>query len=101
MRKFRIYDNGGKTCDRYTFVIREKDSKVLHFWGASENPYHPQGLGQYCGASDDFRPCVPSARLGKKVKSLSGVPEPVAKMFMESAKDLGWGDNHLLTGVLA
>lgn len=45
-----VYDNGGETADRYTIL----NILTGDYWGASENPYHPQGFGQYCGntASD-------------------------------------------------
>ena len=39
-----IYDNGGKTKDRYTLVLPNGDA-----WGFDENPYYPTGFGQYAG----------------------------------------------------
>jgi hypothetical protein len=41
-----IYDNGGKTCDRYTGVI----TKSGDVFGFNDNPFHPSyGFGQFCG----------------------------------------------------
>lgn len=40
-----VFDNGGETCDRYTIL----DKKTGDIWGASTNPFHPLGFGQYCG----------------------------------------------------
>jgi hypothetical protein len=53
MKKFVILDNNGETFDRYTII----DTKTGDCWGASDNPFHPQGLGQYCGniADNYFR----------------------------------------------
>jgi hypothetical protein len=95
MKKFRIYDNGGKTFDRYTFVVREKDTNTLHFWGASENPFHPQGFGQYCGSSDDIRPCHVSTALGRKVKVLADLPDAVIRYFNQCARLCDWDSNNI------
>ena len=40
-----ILDNGGETFDRYTIIDRNTGEMV----GASTNPFHPLGFGQYCG----------------------------------------------------
>ena len=44
-----IYDNGGKTFDRFTvyYDVKERNG---HYEGRgmSENPMHPQGFGQCC-----------------------------------------------------
>jgi hypothetical protein len=44
MEKVSIFDNKGNTFDRYTIILPDGD-----IFGASENPFHPQGFGQYCG----------------------------------------------------
>jgi len=59
----QIYDNGGKTFDRYTAVYlwdRER-SGVYGCRGMSEHPYHPQGFGQFSSAE-------PGRHLGKRIK---------------------------------
>lgn len=43
-----ILDNGGETFDRYTISIISGDGEYFCF-AASEDPFHPQGFGQYCG----------------------------------------------------
>jgi hypothetical protein len=47
----RVFDNGGKTFDRYTVVYTHAHSFGLKGYtvgvGMSENPYHPQGFGQH------------------------------------------------------
>ena len=52
LHKVRIYDNGGKTFDRYTAVYMDQsEGRGLYAArGMSENPFHPQGFGQYCSA---------------------------------------------------
>lgn len=45
-----IYDNGGKSFDRYTavFLTFERGTNGLYqAVGMSEDPYHPQGFGQH------------------------------------------------------
>ena len=77
-----VYDNGGSTFDRYTIIIDGE----MH--GASENPFHPQGFGQYAGE-------VPSgwtknkhfAHLGKRITDLKTLPEPVQKFIVERASE--------------
>lgn len=39
-----ILDNKGETYDRYTIILSDGDC-----YGASDNPFHPMGFGQYCG----------------------------------------------------
>jgi hypothetical protein len=50
MKKIKVFDNGGETFDRFTIVNLE-DGEV---YGASENPFHPQGFGQFCGNVVEF-----------------------------------------------
>lgn len=40
-----VFDNEGKTFDRYTIIRTDTGDCV----GASEDPFHPQGFGQHCG----------------------------------------------------
>lgn len=87
MKRFRIYDNQGKTFDRFTIVIREPDTNICQFFGASERPYHPQGFGQYVGESPEY---TGGAHLGKKVKSLDGF-DPMLKNYLGwCVKVCGW-----------
>ena len=44
-RRLIILDNGGATFDRYTIIDRLTGDMA----GASDNPFHPLGFGQYCG----------------------------------------------------
>ncbi len=40
-----IFDNGGKTVDRYT-AINKKTGDIVGF---DSNPFHPMGFGQFSG----------------------------------------------------
>ena len=45
MTKYFCLDNGGETLDRYT-IIETSTGEMI---GASNEPFHPLGFGQYCG----------------------------------------------------
>ncbi len=52
-----IYDNGGKTIDRYEVVFTPVDSDGVQFFPIlymSPDPFHPQGVGQH--SETLFRP---------------------------------------------
>jgi len=44
LRGVKVYDNGGRSMDRYTVVLPNGD-----VYGMSEHPNHPQGFNQYSG----------------------------------------------------
>lgn len=44
-----IFDNGGKTVDRFTGILTKTGDVV----GFNENPFHPCGFGQFCGNVTD------------------------------------------------
>lgn len=62
----RIYDNGGKTADRYTIIPprwakAHKDGALWEAIGASAQPFHPQGIGQHTSA-------MPGKHLGRRIR---------------------------------
>ena len=63
MKHVRIYDNGGRTFDRYTAVyMNEPEGRGLYgARGMSEYPFHPMGFGQYCATK-------PGRHLGKRIE---------------------------------
>lgn len=66
-----IYDNGGKTFDRYTLI--DLEGNVFAF---SANPFHPQGFNQFCGN----HPCDSKA-LGREATLLE-LPEDVQRAII-------------------
>jgi hypothetical protein len=92
--RIRIYDNGGKTFDRYTFVFPSLDvPRNNDYYGSSENPFHPQGFGQFCGECP-----YPEHRnyrhLGKLIPPES-LPEQARKWFEQIKKDYKEAKNKL------
>lgn len=39
-----VFDNGGETIDRYTFITPDGD-----IYGSSKNPFYPRGFGMFSG----------------------------------------------------
>ena len=76
MLKIKIYDNGGKTVDRYTMIMPDGEA-----WGFSESPYHPQGFGQYAGNLSELKSF---SHLGKPVGILD-LSEQAGKFVDEIA----------------
>ena len=75
--KVTIYDNGGKTMDRYTVILGNQ------VFGMSENPTSAQGFNQWAGqAGTDVKV---GAHLGKVVK-ITSVPKEVQKAIKERMK---------------
>lgn len=63
--RIRVYDNGGKTIDRYTVIyLDEPEAEVNLFQslGMNETPFHPQGFCQHSSAK-------PGPHLGKRIKA--------------------------------
>ncbi len=72
-KKHRIFDDGGKTIDRYTLIAG--DGSIFGFNG---QPFHPQGFGQYCGEWEGG----PTRHLGKKI-DISELPPDAQKFVKE------------------
>jgi len=53
MKNVRIYDNGGKSADRYTAVyMTMPEGRGLYGARAmNDMPFHPQGIGMFVSAS--------------------------------------------------
>jgi len=41
----KVYDNGGKTIDRYTIVISQENENDIYTM--SDDPFYPLGVNQY------------------------------------------------------
>jgi hypothetical protein len=78
LKNVRIYDNGGKTMDRYTAVYMDQPENRHNTFtarGMSENPFHPQGFGCSCTA-------MPGRHLGKRIK-FEDCPKDVQKLILQ------------------
>lgn len=87
----RVFDNGGKTWDRYTVVIYEDDTPnneaYTAVFGMSSNAKSPQGFNQYLGSGAEL-PAVLEALQGKKTTvgkemELTDLPQEVREAIGE------------------
>lgn len=79
----RIYDNGGKTFDRYTVVfmtLPERRPGTFSALGMSANPFHPQGYGMHCSA-------MPGRHLGRRI-ALAQLPDPCQRLVRRDLAEL-------------
>ena len=85
--KYRAFDNGDKTVDRYTVMparehwrhYRNRDGRWPAL-AADAAPFHPQGFGQYCE-------CVPGPHLGKRIP-FESLPPDVQRATRQMFEDL-------------
>ena len=80
------YDNGGKTCDRYTVLFgapiwTPKYGRTVPFLGMSGAPTHPQGFSQWGEMPSDNR-----AACGKHVRWLD-LPEHIREHVISRATE--------------
>ena len=74
----RVFDNGGKTIDRYTVIWHD------NIYYMSENPGHPQGVNQYAGVFQATTANV--KRLGKEI-TLDSLPRAVLLAIIDRLGD--------------
>ena len=79
-----VYDNGGKTLDRYTVTFKTSDSNM--FISMSEDPRHPCGVYSH---DEDSKPIDEPTHdhIGKKIE-FSDLPEPCQAIVIEDYKTL-------------
>ncbi len=75
LRPVRLYDNGGKTFDRYTVIYMDEPERCGGYAarGMSQNPFH--GFGQCCTA-------YPGAHLGRRI-DFDALPEPCKQVVLQ------------------
>ena len=76
----RIYDNQGKTLDRYTIALKAEASRGVKYWpylGCNSLPFHSIG---YHGESYEF---LNGKHLGKRV-CFEDCPEQVQQFIMQN-----------------
>ncbi|QBP14412.1 hypothetical protein DDF84_032345 (plasmid) [Cupriavidus metallidurans] len=71
-KQVRLYDNGGKTLDRYTavYLFDRERTGMYGARGMNESPFH--GIGAYCSAA-------PGRHLGRRV-SLADLPSDCQRL---------------------
>jgi hypothetical protein len=68
----KVYDNGGKTIDRYTVAyMAQPEPFCVSMLAMNDSPFWPQGFCQHCGGK-------PGPHLGKRIPFAS-LPEDCQK----------------------
>jgi hypothetical protein len=84
-KNIRIFDNGGKTADRYSVIYLDEPQGSGQYGtlyagvGMSSNPFHPQGVGMH----GEF---LPGKHLGKKI-AFSVLPADCQKLVLTDLRD--------------
>lgn len=87
----KIYDNGGKTADRYCVVYMDwplwengylNRRSTYQSVSMSEDPYWPQGVCMHGGA-------VPGPHLGKRIK-WDALPDDCKRVVLNDHAPEGW-----------
>jgi hypothetical protein len=74
-KEIKVYDNGGKTNDRYTVII---DGSVF---GINTVPFHPaMGFSQYCG--EDSEKLKWNENWGDEIQDIAELPEETVKAII-------------------
>lgn len=79
-----IYDNGGKTCDRFTVVYTPcgtDGNQYFPYVGMSAAPFHPQGFGQH--GESTFRY---TRQNGEKCINFSELPADCQRLVLQDLK---------------
>ena len=88
-KNIRIYDNGGRSFDRYTVVytgrFKGRDGQC-YYLGMSHNPTHPQGFGQH-GESQDIIDKPTYSHLGKKI-TFNELPKDCQELVVIDYKEI-------------
>ncbi len=94
MNEIVVFDNGGKSIDKYTIINTETGD----VYSADDNPFHPQGFGQYGGNiisdrgfkkfNNSIGDYIEQAEkdpdwLGEEVKDLNSLPPNVIKYIQQ------------------
>lgn len=78
----RIYDNGGKTVDRYTVIYMdepENKPNTFNARGMCAHPFSPQGFG--CSTT-----AMPGRHLGKRIE-FKDLPKDCQKLVEQDLGD--------------
>src|SRR5450756_574337 len=86
MNKFIIFDNGGKTLDRFT-IINKETGDVL---GCGENPDAPNGAGKFYGSCIDHRIVMAGAGWRQKLPGKSVIKAEVDNYINNAKLDPDW-----------
>jgi hypothetical protein len=85
-RKVRVYDNGGRSADRYTVVYSGNYGSYLYL-GMNSAPFHPQGIGMHGEGKHGPIDRPTYGHLGKKIK-YADLPPDCRRAVLEDYADI-------------
>jgi len=86
MKNFIVFDNGGKSADRYTIINME----TADVFGASENPHDPSGLGRWIGNIADHRTVLFGAGWRQRLPAKKIIQSEVENYVNNAKLDPEW-----------
>jgi hypothetical protein len=92
MNKFIIFDNGGKTLDRFTIINKETGD----VYGCGENSEAPNGVGQFHGSCVDHRIIMSGAGWRQKLPGKSVIKAEVDNYINNAKLDPDWMGNEVI-----
>jgi hypothetical protein len=87
IEKIKVFDNGGKTFDRYTVVFPLEtytNTPYYPYIAMSGDPTHPLGFGQH---GEIRYPAGRLSHLGKRIK-FSELPEACQRVVLRDLADM-------------
>ncbi len=85
MKNLVVLDNNGETFDRYTIIEKSTGEMI----GASANPFHPQGFGQYSGNIADNHMNVTYGYSWRKRCNVRACIRETVKLFLNDCSHIG------------
>jgi hypothetical protein len=86
MENFVIFDNGGRSADRFTIIHNETGD----VFGASENPSAPNGIGKFCGNCADHHTVMFGAGWRQRLPSKKIIKAEVTNYITNARLDPDW-----------
>jgi hypothetical protein len=86
MNPFIIFDNGGRTLDRFTIINKETGD----IFGSGEKPDELGGIGKFCGNCADLRIVMNGAGWRQKIPSKKIIKEEVDNYVNDARLDPSW-----------
>lgn len=86
MKNYIVFDNGGKTTDRFTIINMD----TADVFGASLNPHDPSGTGRWIGNIADHRTVLYGAGWRQRLPAKKVIQAEVANYVNNAKLDPDW-----------
>jgi hypothetical protein len=86
MKNYIVFDNGGKTTDRYTII----NTETADVFGASENPHDPNGLGRWIGNLVDHKTVLYGAGWRQRLPAKKVIQAEIENYVNNAKLDPEW-----------